>query len=219
MRHEHDGEAEAGLHVLEPLLHGAPGQRIECGKRLVEQDDARVGDDRARQRHTLRLPSGQLVGIRVAEVTQAEGLERLIDDTWTSGSPIGRIAQAQRDILGHGQPWQQQRLLEDDPDVTAMGAGGNVHTTGVERVEPRDDPQQRALAAAAGTEEHEQLAFLNGQVEVLEDRELATPVAHATGGAAQTEWDSSHRNCTSVGACTGRNAASRRRRAVPLSSR
>ena len=43
----------------EQPLHRDPGQRIERAERLVEREEARMADQRARQRHALLLAAGQ----------------------------------------------------------------------------------------------------------------------------------------------------------------
>src|SRR5690606_35980082 len=97
--------------------------------------------------------------------------------------------------------------LEDDAHVSAVLARRDLHGALVQLVEASDDAQQRALAAAAGAEEHHDLAVLDLQVQVLEDRELLSTGPEAARAAGYAERASSHWSCTSVGACTGRNAA------------
>ena len=58
-----DENRDALLEKLgEQLPELAPRDRIDAGGRLVEQDDARLVDERARQRQLLLHPAGQPVG-------------------------------------------------------------------------------------------------------------------------------------------------------------
>src|SRR5690606_38264566 len=125
---------------------------------------------------------------------------------------VGAVAQAQGHVVAHVEPREQQRLLEDDAHVSPVLAGRDLYRAFVQLIEAGDDAEQRALAAPAGAEEDHALAVLDLQVQVLEDRELLSTGAEATGAAGYAERASSHVSCTSVGACTGRNAASRSRR-------
>jgi hypothetical protein len=61
------GNAEIALQPLQLLSHAHPQKRIECRERLVEQQDAGFGDQRARQRDPLLLAAGKLPGSRSAK--------------------------------------------------------------------------------------------------------------------------------------------------------
>ena len=71
------GDADLLLqpHQLDPHLLAQLG--VEIGQRLVEQDDARLVDDGARERDALALAAGQLGGVAVGEMRQADQFERL----------------------------------------------------------------------------------------------------------------------------------------------
>ena len=55
VRHINGGDRQAALQVADFLPHLDPQLRIQIGKRLVEKQDARLDDDRARERHPLLL--------------------------------------------------------------------------------------------------------------------------------------------------------------------
>src|SRR5258705_1959387 len=46
--HVDEADAELPLEALQLLAHAHAQERVECGKRLVEQQHARIGDERAR---------------------------------------------------------------------------------------------------------------------------------------------------------------------------
>jgi len=52
---------------------------VEGRKGLVEEEDGGVSSQRARQRHTLALSSGQLVHPSAGQVVDPEALEELVD--------------------------------------------------------------------------------------------------------------------------------------------
>ena len=60
VRHVHEADAELALEALQLLAHAHAQERVERGQRLVEQQHAGIGDERARKRHTLLLPAGEL---------------------------------------------------------------------------------------------------------------------------------------------------------------
>ena len=54
------GDAERPLQILDPVLHFLAKILVERAQRLVEQEDARLGDQDARQRHPLLLAAAEL---------------------------------------------------------------------------------------------------------------------------------------------------------------
>ena len=61
--------AHLDLHLLAQLL-------VEGRQRLVHQQDARLEDDGAGQRHALPLAAGQLVHLALAEPRELDHVER-----------------------------------------------------------------------------------------------------------------------------------------------
>jgi len=68
MRDVDKGDAEIPLQPLQLLPHAHAQKRIERRKRLVEQKDTRLGDQRARQRDPLLLAAGKLRRQPISEV-------------------------------------------------------------------------------------------------------------------------------------------------------
>src|SRR5215831_13624734 len=68
-----------------------------------------------------------------------------------------RQHEREADVVRHASPWHQRRLLEDEAD--AMPGRGICPLDAARRGlgEPRDQPQQCALAAAGGSEEAQEL--------------------------------------------------------------
>src|SRR5690606_1941996 len=133
--------------------------------------------------------------------------QRPVDQSLLLRAPVCPVPQTEGDVLADGEPWQQEGLLEHDAHVPPGLAGSHLHGAFIEIVESGDHSQQCALAAAARPEEDEHLAVTDLEVEALEDGELLATRAEAACAAGYAERDSSHWSCTSVGACTGRNAA------------
>ena len=61
------------------ILQIAPGERIERGERLVEQQHFRLRHQRARDRHALRLPAGQFARPGIGLVGKADPRQRARD--------------------------------------------------------------------------------------------------------------------------------------------
>src|SRR6186997_3093984 len=80
VRDQHDGDAALDVEALEQPHHLDAGSRIEVAGRLVGQQDRRVVDQRARDRHALLLSARQLVGMMAESIAQADGCEHLLCD-------------------------------------------------------------------------------------------------------------------------------------------
>ena len=108
------------------------------------------------------------------------------------------LADAQRelDVLADGHVAEQRVVLEDEPDV-ALARVHVGHVAAVQRDaamvdfgEAGNGAQQRALAAAAGAEQHQELALPDVQRNVVDDRDALVPLGHLVeddGHAQATE--------------------------------
>ncbi len=168
---------------FDQLLHLDPGQRIERAERLVEQQQARLVDQRASQRDALLLPAGQGRRPLVGTLGQADRPQRL------QGLRPPVAAQAEADVVDHPLPRQQARVLEHQPGVLAgLGqrrrAGQQLAAAGL--VEAGQQAQQGALAAAAAANDSDELPGRNQQVDVLEHLALAEAPRHSAQGQRDT---------------------------------
>ena len=117
---EQDGDVEAGEQMLQ--LRADVGLRVgvECGERLVEEQDLRVAGQGAREGHALALAAGEVAGVGALEMPNRETVEVL----------VGLVTPAVLDVLTHGQVREERVVLEDEPDRRRSGgqrdAGGAV---------------------------------------------------------------------------------------------
>src|SRR4029450_11382696 len=110
------------------------GERVERARGLVEDEDRRVLEQRARDRQALTLAAGEqsppLAGVGV------EALRQALDDVENLGALarraqfiVARIGLADAQVLGD-RTVEQQDLLENDADVVPQARepeGANVH--------------------------------------------------------------------------------------------
>ncbi len=94
------------------------------------------------------------------------------------------------DVLPGGQPGEQGIALEDHAAVEA----GPRHRHAVDQklalveiLQPGDDGEQRALAAARGADEGDELVLGQGQIDVMQGLDLAGPLAEGLAEAAQLQ--------------------------------
>jgi len=85
--------------------------------------------------------------------------------------------QTERDIVPDRTPWKQGRVLKHD-HPRWMGAGDAVvvftQNAGSRPFQSRDQPQQRGLAAAGGTQQRDEFAGFNNEAYIFQDREHGT---------------------------------------------
>src|SRR5262245_37460586 len=156
-------------------------QGVEGPERLVHEQDLRVVDERATDRGPLLHPTGQLPRMRVVEPAQPHEANEIQRHRSRWLAIQSQNLDRQHDVVEHRPPVEQDGRLEDHPDVLA-GAGDRcpVHRDGARtgRHQSRYQLEERALAAAAGTDEHQELVRNDVQrdpVQRLERLTLAQP--------------------------------------------
>ena len=110
------GEAVDGpacrLQRADLAAHFVAQLRVEVGERLVHQADRGFGDDRAAQRHALLLAAGQLRGLAVEQVVQAQQAGHALQAAVVVARRLLAHLQAEQDVLAHRQVRKQIGELE-----------------------------------------------------------------------------------------------------------
>jgi hypothetical protein len=180
VRHHHHGLAE----IL--VQFGKDGQDVvgRCGVqvagRLVGQDQRRVGDNGARNRHALLLSTGELPGIVAQAVAQTDQLQR-----------CGRVVQPllllqvgelerQLHVLKRRQHRNQIELLKDEAHVLVAPVGDlavvelsqvvaqHAYLAAGSLIHRRDQVQQRGFAGPGRTHQRHKLALSDLNIDVLQ---------------------------------------------------
>ena len=150
-----EGDAEPRLQRLQLLAHLDAQERVERRQRLVEQQDLRIGDQRARQRHALLLAAGELrrqaagVGLHLHELQHARAPARgalLVDAAHlqAEGDVVDAVEmREQRVALEHHRRAARRRRQIGD----VLGAEDDVALARL--LVAGDHAQGRGLAAAA----------------------------------------------------------------------
>jgi len=99
----------------------ATRRRIEGGERLVEQEKARVDRQGARQRHTLRLAARKRPRFGIRMLAETEPVEPGSSASSRFAGPDAARAKTEGDVLERGEMGEQQVILEDHADRTALG--------------------------------------------------------------------------------------------------
>ena len=140
-----------------------------------------MADQRARQRHALLLPARQHGRPLRRLVGQPDLGKRGFRPSRARRPHLRAGAEADLHIRQHARPGQQPRLLEHHPHVRRCLRALllELEAAGVVAVEAGDQPQQRALAAAAAADDGDELAGRNAQVDAAQHLVVAERLAQA----------------------------------------
>src|SRR5581483_11633820 len=157
---------------------GAARARVEAGRRLVEEDQLRVADQREPEVEAPLLPAGQRSHARVALLVEADERRHLFGVARPC-VVAGEHAQA----LVHGEARVERAALQHDAHLLAPCArrvGGvdaeHLDAAAGARAVALKDLDGRRLAGAVRAEQPEHLARLDREVDSLEC--LVVAVAH-----------------------------------------
>ena len=160
--------------------------RVDRRGRVVEDQDARVGEHRTRDGDALTLTTGERVSVLADDrvVPLGEVAHELVGAR-ELGGPYdglgGRFRIGERDVVAHAVG-EQERVFEDETDGTThlvqshpahIGAV-DPHVTGVHVVEAREEPRNRGLAGSRRADERDRLAAFDEKVETVEHRRAAS---------------------------------------------
>ena len=182
-RDHHHGQAQLAVKRAQQGDEGVGAVRVQPRGRLVQHEQRRVHDERARQRHALDHAARQLGRhlVRVAGF-QAHHLQleqrRLVRQRIGHGA---RFAQRQSDVVQHAEGRKEGALLKQHAHarggagVGQLGHGPPQHGDAPARrtVQPQHLAQQHRLARARSTHQRQHLAAAHRQVEVLVHHHLA----------------------------------------------
>ena len=110
--------------AIERLLHEVLALGVERARGLVEDEDARILQDGARDGDALLLPAGELHAALADErrVALGEARDEVVGVGGAGGGldlGVGRGALSVADVLGD-RAREEHRLLRDDADLTAQ---------------------------------------------------------------------------------------------------
>src|ERR1035437_7919522 len=161
-----DDERRAPLHQKrQAFLDERLGLRVEAGRGLVENEDARVREDRARNRHALALPARQfhptLAHDRAVFLLEALGeLVHARDLARAENLLLAGLRARERDVLAN-RAVEKERLLKDDAERRSLRI--EAHRREIHAVDARDaarrnvegryEADDRRLARAGGPDE------------------------------------------------------------------
>src|SRR6476660_2213052 len=150
-------------------------RRVQVARRLVGEDERRLGHDGARDPHQLLLAARQLRGIEILLADDVEAVEDIGDTRGALAPDDASIVERHAEILCDCQVVEQMVLLEHEPDLLtrpglALADGHCVYRTSAEEILPREhgiehaeNGEEGALAGARRSHDRHELA--GGDVE------------------------------------------------------
>ena len=209
VRREHDRRAVA-VESADEVPELPSRDRIESGRRLVEEEDLRATDEPQSDVEAAALPTGEAGDLVVRLLGQADGGDELVD--------IGRVRVDVRELahgLGHGEVGAVGGLLEDDADAGPERGGSAVgdesedgDLPGRRLQGPVEHVDRRRLPCPIGSEEAVAFADADREVDPVDGVErvlLGPPV----GPEEVSDGD-----CVSHGSILGAPRSVRNARAV-----
>lgn len=117
---------------------------VERTKRLIEQEQCRAGDERARNRHPHLHATRQLMRKAPRSFRQLHARDSRISPVKPLLARHAVEFERQRHVVDDAAPWQEPWLLK----AIAQSAEAAFHAASIERFEPAHHAEQRGLAAA-----------------------------------------------------------------------
>jgi hypothetical protein len=179
---EYDRLAEASSEGAEFLLKLGAGHGIERAKRLVHQQDRRIGGEGAGHANALALAAGEFAGVALREFAgvKADEAEHFLDPGGNAGGFPAFQNGNEGDIFRNREMGEETRILNDVANATAEAneipiAGRafldkNFARRGVKH--PIDQLKEGGLAAAAAAEKNEGLTLGDFQADAGNDYAL-----------------------------------------------
>ena len=147
-----------------------PQLRVEIAQRLVEEEELRLIDKAARQRHALHLPARERHHRALRELRQPDQRQHVADLALDLGARDATVAERISHVLLDRHMRPDRVGLEHHADVAQPRR--HLHAVGGRRYQPPADadaagrgmfeagdaPQRGGLAAAGGAEQHHDLA-------------------------------------------------------------
>ena len=163
------------------LPRAPPGSRVEARRRLVEEEQFRVADQRKAHVEPALLPAGQPGHAVVGLLREPDQLDRLVH-------PARRVVVAgeELDRLAHSELRVHAAVLEHDPDPLAPLLAGirrvdaeHRHLPGAALAVALENLDGRRLACAVRTQEGEDLAAGDLEIDAPDRLEVAIGLAQA----------------------------------------
>ncbi len=192
----------------EPLLHFPdfhpylnPELRVQVGQRLVEEQNVRLGHDGPRQRDPLLLSARELTRLALLEPRETHHFQGAVHPLFLFTLGDLPHLQAERDVVPHVHMGEQRVGLETHGGVSPVRRDV-VHQPVVEvdlpfvrLIESRGGAERGGLPASRRSEQGNELALLDLQIQVVHRRNGIEAFGEIPENQSRHE-DIPHRRCS-----------------------
>ena len=174
-----DQRRPAPLQLVEALPQQVPRLRVEAGRRLVQDDQLRLVDERAGDRQAPLHAAGQRLDLVLGALVELDELEQLVGALAGDVAGDVEVARVHLEVLAHRQLGVEVVDLRHHAqlrlDLARLGA--RIHADHAElalgdRAGARDHPHRARLARPVRPQEPERPARMHVEVDAV-DREEA----------------------------------------------
>ena len=177
--HVDERDPDLGLDPLELELEALAELEVERPEGLVEEEHVGAVDEGPGEGDPLLLAARQLVRLALLVAGQVDELERLAAPAGDLGLLDPLALEAEGDVVADVEVGEQGVVLEDHVDRPLVGrvvghvAAAQLDPAARRQLETADHPQGRRLAAARRSEEREEFAGLDVEVDRIDRPHLA----------------------------------------------
>ena len=174
------GLSETVAQVEEELMELFFVLTVQAARWLVGQDDGGIVDEGTRHCHTLFLTAGKLIGLVMGAVGELHELQQFLGTLLGFTVGCARNVGRNHDVLDGCELRQQLVELEDKAQMAVaevgkflLRKGGGVDAVNTDRsavgsVEGADDLQQCGFSGAAGSDNADDFAFGDMQIDAFQ---------------------------------------------------
>src|SRR5688572_22540648 len=182
MGDEDRGNAELALDLADHAPEFLADLRVEGAERLVEQQHFRPVRERPRHGHALLLAARQFAGHALLHAVERDQFQQLVAAFAAFSRAHAPDAQRKFHVVRDRHVAEQRVVLEHEADAAvARRHPGDVAPVQRDAAmvgfdQAGDRAQERALAAAARAEQDQELALLDRERHVVDDRQSLVPL-------------------------------------------
>ena len=179
VRDENRRHVQIVMQLHQPLAQLLPNLRVHRAERFIQQQHTRLGCQRTGDGDALTLTTGELMRKAFLQSAQAEQLDQFRHACFDVHLLPLLDLEAERDVLEHAHVSEQGVALEHKTDVALLHGHvidplpPNKNVSFRRHFQPGNHPQHRRLAAAAGTEQANQLSVVDREVHVVDGGNFA----------------------------------------------
>ncbi len=188
MLDQQNGEAALAVEILQNRYDAVGLGRPQPRHHLVEQQQLRIGGERARHLQPLAVGQGQRRGGNAALVVEIEAAQHFMRAAARVGNVVPAHQRADDDVVLDAERRKRPHDLEGTPDAApadairrqafdALASEGDGAAVGREYA--RDHVEQSGLAGAVRTDHSENAAFRHVEAELVDRDEAAEALADA----------------------------------------